>query len=184
MKSGSAGKSTIIKQLTRIHEGEFPAVLTEQTAMTIQSNCVQCIVILLKNAALLYERDNILYRDCFVKKKKKTVQLKKKINNINNEQMINGKKKKINIDDDPELLTKIKLILENKDLPNERGDTSSSSAALMKEIGKAIADIWKLEAVKKTFHIRGSRFSFIENMDYFFNKAEVVMDFSYAPSEE
>jgi len=109
----------------------------------------------LKNSTLLYERDKIIYKDCY-----------------------------INIDDKPELVTSIKLILDNKDLPNERHSHSPTEIDAMKAIGKAIGEIWKLDPIQKTFKLRGGRFSFIENMDYFFQKVESVMDFSYLPSDE
>jgi len=56
--------------------------------------------------------------------------------------------------------------------------------AEVKALGNAMSSIWNLEAVKSTFARRGNCYSFPDNMDYFFNKVQTIMDEAYTPSVE
>ena len=49
---------------------------------------------------------------------------------------------------------------------------SEDSYEWQPQIGDAIAFLWKLPAVQRTFDSRHGRFSFPDNLDYFFNKGE------------
>ena len=69
------------------------------------------------------------------------------------------------------------------------GDETFSNDDLMEpsdlnDLGQSIALLWSLPAVQHTFHIRGGRFSFPDNMDHYFNKAEDIMRMDYLPSNQ
>lgn len=50
------------------------------------------------------------------------------------------------------------------------------------QLGVAVHALWELTAVQATFERRGSKFSFPDNMDYFFNKVKEIMSSEYEPS--
>ena len=50
--------------------------------------------------------------------------------------------------------------------------------------GEAIGHLWDLEAIQETFMRRGDLFSFPDNMDYFFNKAELLYLDDFQPNRE
>ena len=52
------------------------------------------------------------------------------------------------------------------------------------DMGNAISLFWKLPAIHNTFNCRHGNFSFPDNLDYFFNKAQVIFDENYYPDDE
>eukprot|EP00484_Ammonia_sp_Unknown_P019325 CAMPEP_0197038034 /NCGR_PEP_ID=MMETSP1384-20130603/15085_1 /TAXON_ID=29189 /ORGANISM="Ammonia sp." /LENGTH=402 /DNA_ID=CAMNT_0042468427 /DNA_START=15 /DNA_END=1223 /DNA_ORIENTATION=- len=54
----------------------------------------------------------------------------------------------------------------------------------MKALGDAIGFLWDLEPIQATFANRGGKFSLPDNMDYFFNKSELLYLEDYEPTRE
>merc|ERR1712130_891428 len=54
----------------------------------------------------------------------------------------------------------------------------------MKTLGEAVGYLWDLKAIQGTFECRGEIFSFPDNMDYFFNKAELLYLSDFHPNKE
>ena len=51
-------------------------------------------------------------------------------------------------------------------------------------LGQACKILWDLPQIQATFRKRGGRFSFPDNLDYFFNNIEHIMAQDYIPTEE
>eukprot|EP01084_Bolivina_argentea_P281665 481961_1 len=54
----------------------------------------------------------------------------------------------------------------------------------MRSLGESIGMLWDLDAVQATFARRGDKYSFPDNMDYFFNKAELIFGVDFQPNHE
>eukprot|EP01084_Bolivina_argentea_P209417 356722_1 len=54
----------------------------------------------------------------------------------------------------------------------------------MKALGESIGHLWDLPSIQATFACRGDMFSFPDNMDYFFNKAELLYLPDFQPTRE
>jgi len=54
----------------------------------------------------------------------------------------------------------------------------------MKALGNAIGFLWDLPPIRETYHRRGDRFSFPDNMDHFLNKAEIIYSADFNPSRD
>ena len=51
-------------------------------------------------------------------------------------------------------------------------------------LGQACKILWELPQIQATFRKRGGRFSFPDNLDYFFNNIENIMGENYLPTEQ
>ena len=52
------------------------------------------------------------------------------------------------------------------------------------EWSEALRGLWQLPAIQATYAKRGGLYSFRDNMDYWFDKVQDIMDVSYMPSAE
>lgn len=97
-------------------------------------------------------------------------------------------------DTNPEEYNKCKIDMEDEEIANAiqkilqySGDQFSEDdldSKEMESLGECIYNLWMLEGSQATYDARGDKFSFPENMDYFFNKAKEIMKKDYIPSEE
>jgi len=95
----------------------------------------------------------------------------------------------------PERYNKLRVDMENQELCAaiklvvEFGSETFAGEQLppsdrMKALGESIGTLWDLEAIQATFMRRGDLFSFPDNMDYFFNKAELLYLDDFQPNRE
>ncbi|ETO05169.1 hypothetical protein RFI_32228 [Reticulomyxa filosa] len=64
------------------------------------------------------------------------------------------------------------------------GDVTENKGIDFVEVGKSISFLWKISAIQETFKRRGLAFSFPDNLEYFYDKSEVVMSPEYVPTDE
>ena len=150
--TGSCGKSTLYKQLKQIYKYGLDESEFLESKFVIRSNVVNSILVLLKKSQILYEMDEDKHSDCY-----------------------------IDLDEDPNIVKHIQRVLEFA-IPNavEIGvdEITAESSIILYE---SISYLWSLPQVKNTFDKR-QYFSFIENMDYFFDKLDEIFKIDYEPS--
>jgi len=86
----------------------------------------------------------------------------------------------VNIDD-PKISSAVQLVVE---FATETFNNELPPLDKMKALGDAIGFLWDLEPIQATFANRGGKFSLPDNMDYFFNKSELLYLEDYEPTRE
>mmetsp|Transcript_67426 Transcript_67426/g.60562 ORF Transcript_67426/g.60562 Transcript_67426/m.60562 type:complete len:415 (+) Transcript_67426:104-1348(+) len=153
--SGSSGKSTLFKQLKCIfNPWGLDASEFIETAHSIRTNIVLGILKLLQKSQDLYDSDPNRYSKCY-----------------------------IDLDADPNLINEIQVILQFRHETFENMDDAKWDQ--LQRLGEAIDYIWKnVDGIRHTFNERGSRFSFADNMEYFFDKCRSIFLEEFYPTHE
>mmetsp|Transcript_33672 Transcript_33672/g.54808 ORF Transcript_33672/g.54808 Transcript_33672/m.54808 type:complete len:461 (-) Transcript_33672:68-1450(-) len=160
--AGSSGKSTLFKQLHVIYHSGMKRDVLDDAKSLIRENCVEGIFKLCAKTEWLYELDNVAHKDCFIDVKNQSdelvAQIMFHINEINR-------------------CTRWQM----------SSTTSKSFEHLSAEqchtLCASIKFLWAQPQIKNTFAKR-QYFSFKENMDYFFDRLDVVFSPDYYPSVE
>ncbi|ETO29269.1 guanine nucleotide-binding protein alpha-1 subunit [Reticulomyxa filosa] len=86
------------------------------------------------------------------------------------------------IKEDQDTLKYVRFMLDHQKAPFD--DDSKMKDDILIDLGAAVAFLWKLPAVQATFAKRCGRFSFPDNLEFFFDKALAVMQSDYKPTED
>ena len=202
--SGSSGKSTIFKQLKCIFNpwgldsSEF-----SQTAHSIRKNCVSGMLKLLQKSQVLYDQNPTRYEACYIDLDSDESIIKhiqiildfrhesfENLDDVNWTQMqILG----INIFIFIYLCISHILYIYNMCIYIYSQYIYISSLHIliiyiiynMKPTGESIDYLWrKVEGIRATFDQRGTKFSFVDNMEYFFNKCKSIFLEDFYPTHE
>ena len=91
--------------------------------------------------------------------------------------------------DDMDTLSAIQHLVEFngvtfQDADNGFDGTNEHDSLALTQLGENLSLLWENEGVIATFNRRQGLFSFPDNLDYFFDKVEQVMDPNYIPDDE
>lgn len=157
---GSTGKSTLFESLKMVHSGgTMSDTQKNQKIHAIHSNILENITILIKRAKMLYEEDEIKFKDC-----------------------------QLPLDSDANLASEIELIKKEyeEQVYGIGFDTTTYSLdqSVLIKLGNSIKHIWNLDSIQATYKLRRSHFAMADNFEHFMNKIDVVMSPDYIPTEE
>jgi len=82
----------------------------------------------------------------------------------------------------PDVIKAVQVVLSFSE--ESFNDDDNISPTRLQALGASVATLWGLKALKATFEHRQSRFSFPDNMDYYFDKANEIMKPDYMPNDE
>eukprot|EP01083_Nonionella_stella_P008025 23106_1 len=152
---GSSGKSTLFKQLKCIfHPWGLESTEFAESTHAIRQNCVHSILKLLKKSQELYESDPKKYAKCLV-----------------------------NLEDDKKLVRSIERILAYRHDTFEHMEHANWNE--IEQLGKTIEYLWHdVDGIRVTFNQRGDKFSFVDNMEYYFTKSKLIFAEEFYPSYE
>eukprot|EP01084_Bolivina_argentea_P125599 222511_1 len=167
------GKSTLFSQLNCIYG--YGEDIIKDYRHIIRSNTVQSMKVLLMNSDWIYHSDTQKYKT-----------LVKKFGNDIANVIIDYTFKDWNI---------LRVDMNNRNIYNAvQSIKQYYSESFAKEelfsnhkikvLGETIAFLWSLDAIQSTFKRRGDIFAFFDNMDYFFDKAELLYLNDFEPNRE
>ena len=154
---GSSGKSTLFKQLRRIHGSGFTINELTDTLTVIRQCCVTGIIKLLQQSSILYNRDKERFGECHI--------------DLDDVDLCE------NTRDHIDTIVRYNVSEWNEEWNEEEWND-------LDNLGYALASIWKLDAIQYTYSQRGSYFSFPDNIDYFLDKVLRIMSFGYQVTED
>ena len=151
---GACGKSTLFKQLKEIYKDGLDESEYLEAKFVVRSNCINSILVLLKKSQILYEMDEDKHSDCF-----------------------------IDLDQDPSIIKHIQLLLEYATPNAVKIGVNKLTEESAKILCGSISYLWSLPQVKNTWY-KHQHFSFIENMDYMFQRVPEMFKLDYEPTME
>ena len=84
----------------------------------------------------------------------------------------------VNMDDD--IISSIQMIVNF----GSESFTEALDYSAVEQLGRSIFMLWSLDAVQATFARRGNKYSFPDNMDFYFDKVRDIMKENYMPTSE
>lgn len=176
---GSSGKSTLFKQIKRIHGESVQIGERNESKHVIRMNLVQGMLVLLQQAHKLYEMDSLGNNDCQINMEDidtlNAIQQLVEFNGVTFQEADTYAGS--NDDNDYD---------ENNNSNNNHNSNTFNEQFndALANLGANLALLWENEGVQATFSKRQGLFSFPDNLDYFFDKVEEVMQADYSPSDE
>jgi len=152
--TGSAGKSTLFRQLKCICGGGLEEKDIAIANRAIRVNCVLAILLLLRKSLDLYELDAVRHEPC-----------------------------KIDLDAMPHLLPLIQIVLNFQPDTIQKFPLRHADEGWLEQLGRAIACLWALPQIQETYK-RREFFCIAANMDFFLSKATKVFHPSFRSSYE
>eukprot|EP01084_Bolivina_argentea_P269864 458756_1 len=165
LSSSSCGKSIIFKTIILLTNSNpdqsNDEMFHQECTHAVRQNCVAGMLVLLKKSQELYDEDPVKYSSCLVNMDDNTICDIQTIVDFGSETFTESEWNNISNSYQPKPF--------NYDA--------------MKKLGQSISNIWNLDAIQTVFQ-QTDKYSFPDNMDFFFDKIIEIMDKTYAPTEE
>lgn len=153
---GSAGKSTLFKSLQISHAGGILHTDLVSVVPIIRRHAVEAIIRLCQQTEILYTRNPDLHSDCQLIITPQVEENVQLIYAFKNDYVLDGEMEEWKIVDDDKL----------------------------NQLVNAIDFIWNLAPIQATYRKRGRNFAFEDNLDYYLNKIQTIMQPNYIATQQ